>query len=142
VIKTVTHEEVTKEALGGAHTHNERSGVAHFACPSEAAAMALSRELLSYLPSNNAEDPPNRPTKDDPRRSCPELIDAIPEDPSRPYDIRAVIRSIADDGAFLEVQELFARNIVIGFARIAGRASASSRTSRWCWRAASTSTRR
>jgi propionyl-CoA carboxylase beta chain len=121
VIKAVTHEEVTKEALGGAHTHNERSGVAHFACPSEAAAMALSRELLSYLPSNNAEDPPNRPTKDDPRRSCPELIDAIPEDPSRPYDIRAVIRSIADDGAFLEVQELFARNIVIGFVRIAGQ---------------------
>lgn len=121
VIKTVTHEEVTKEALGGAATHNERSGVAHFACASEAAAAAMTRELLGYLPSNNMEDPPRRPTTDDPARSCPELEGFVPVDAAKPYDIRAVIRAVADDGAFLEVQEHFARNIVIGFCRIAGQ---------------------
>ena len=121
VIKTVTHEEVTKEALGGAATHNERSGVAHFACPSEAAAMAMTRELLSYLPSNNMEDPPARPTADDPARACPELEGFVPVDASKPYDIRTIIRAVADDGAFLEVQEHFARNIVIGFVRIGGQ---------------------
>ena len=121
VIKAVTHEEVTKEALGGAQAHNERSGVAHFACPSEAAALALTRELLSFLPSNNLEEPPVRPTKDDPRRSCPELRDVIPPDSSKPYDIRAIIRAVADDGYFLEVHEHFARNMVIGFVRIAGQ---------------------
>jgi propionyl-CoA carboxylase beta chain len=121
VIKTVTHEEVTKEALGGAATHNERSGVAHFACPSEAAAMAMTRELLSYLPSNNMEDPPRRPTTDDPARACPELEGFVPVDATKPYDIRTIIRAVADDGAFLEVQEHFARNIVIGFCRIDGQ---------------------
>ncbi|HEY8375593.1 MAG TPA: acyl-CoA carboxylase subunit beta [Nannocystis sp.] len=121
VIKTVTHEEVTKEALGGAATHNERSGVAHFACPSEAAAMAMTRELLSYLPSNNMEDPPRRPTTDDPARLCPELESFVPVDPAKPYDIRAIIRAVADDGVFLEVQEHYARNIVIGFCRIDGQ---------------------
>ena len=121
VIKTVTHEEVTKEALGGAATHNEKSGVAHFACPSEAAAAAMTRELLGYLPSNNMEDPPHRPTADDPHRATPELADFVPVDASRPYDIRTIIRAVADDGAFLEVQEHFARNMVIGFCRIDGR---------------------
>ncbi|WP_276603802.1 acyl-CoA carboxylase subunit beta [Nannocystis pusilla] len=121
VIKTVTHEEVTKEALGGAATHNEKSGVAHFACPSEAAAAAMTRELLGYLPSNNMEDPPHRPTADDPNRATPELADFVPVDASRPYDIRTIIRAVADDGAFLEVQEHFARNMVIGFCRIDGR---------------------
>ncbi|MBL9102913.1 MAG: acyl-CoA carboxylase subunit beta [Myxococcales bacterium] len=121
VIKTVTHEEVTKEALGGAGTHNERSGVAHFACPSEAAAMAMTRELLSFLPSNNAEDPPRRATADDPRRLTPELADFVPVDSSKPYDIRAIIGAVADDGHFFEVQEHFARNIVIGFVRIDGQ---------------------
>jgi propionyl-CoA carboxylase beta chain len=121
VIKAVTHEEVTKEALGGAQTHNEKSGVAHFACASEAAAMATTRELLSFLPSNNMEDPPPRPTKDDVRRTCPELKDVVPLDPSKPYDIRTVIKSIADDGHFLEVQEGYARNMVIGFVRIGGQ---------------------
>ncbi|MDC0721381.1 acyl-CoA carboxylase subunit beta [Nannocystis bainbridge] len=121
VIKTVTHEEVTKEALGGAATHNEKSGVAHFACPSEAAAAAMTRELLGYLPSNNMEDPPHRPTTDDPARATPELADFVPVDASRPYDIRTIIRAVADDGAFLEVQEHFARNMVIGFCRIDGR---------------------
>ncbi|MBZ5708769.1 acyl-CoA carboxylase subunit beta [Nannocystis pusilla] len=121
VIKTVTHEEVTKEALGGAATHNEKSGVAHFACPSEAAAAAMTRELLGYLPSNNMEDPPRRPTTDDPNRTTPELAEFVPVDASRPYDIRTIIRAVADDGAFLEVQEHFARNMVIGFCRIDGR---------------------
>jgi len=121
VIKTVTHEEVTKEALGGAATHNERSGVAHFACASEAAAIALTRELLGYLPSNNMEDPPRRPSVDDPARACPELAGFVPVDSSKPYDIRAIIRAVADEGAFLEVQEHWARNIVVGFCRIDGR---------------------
>ncbi|MEZ4426615.1 MAG: acyl-CoA carboxylase subunit beta [Nannocystaceae bacterium] len=121
VIKTVTHEEVTKEALGGARTHNEKSGVAHFACPNEAAAMAMTRELLGFLPSNNMEDAPPRPTVDDPERACPELADLVPTDPQKPYDIRKIIRAVADDGGFLEVHEHFARNIVIGFLRVAGR---------------------
>jgi len=121
VIKTVTHEEVTKEALGGAGTHNEKSGVAHFASPSEEAAMAMTRELLSYLPSNNMEDPPARPTADDPARACPELESFVPVDAAKPYDIRTIIKAVADDGAFLEVQEHFARNIVIGFVRINGQ---------------------
>jgi propionyl-CoA carboxylase beta chain len=120
VIKTVTHEEVTKEALGGASTHNERSGVAHFACPSEAAAMAMTRELLGFLPSNNMEDPPRRATADDPQRATPELEGFVPVDSTKPYDIRAIVRAVADDGHFLEVQEHFARNIVVGFVRIHG----------------------
>jgi propionyl-CoA carboxylase beta chain len=122
VIKTVTHEEVTKEALGGAATHNERSGVAHFACPSEPAAMAMTRELLSFLPSNNMEDPPRRATADDPQRLTPELTDFVPVDSSKPYDIRTIVRAVADDGHFFEVQEHFARNIVIGFIRVDGQA--------------------
>ncbi len=121
VIKTVTHEEVTKEALGGAATHNEKSGVAHYACPSEPAVMAVARELLGFLPSNNMEDPPRRPTVDDPQRLCPELEGFVPLDSARPYDIRNIIRAVADDGHFLEVQEHFARNIVIGFVRIDGQ---------------------
>ncbi len=121
VIKTVTHEEVTKEALGGAATHNERSGVAHFACPSEPAAMAMTRELLGFLPSNNMEDPPRRATADDPQRLLPELADFVPVDTARPYDIRTIVRAVADDGHFFEVQEHFARNIVIGFVRIDGQ---------------------
>ena len=121
VIKTVTHEEVTKEALGGAATHNEKSGVAHYACPSEPAVMAVARELLGFLPSNNMEDPPRRATTDDPQRLCPELEAFVPLDSARPYDIRNIIRAVADDGHFLEVQEHFARNIVIGFVRIDGQ---------------------
>jgi len=121
VIKTVTHEEVTKEALGGAATHNEKSGVAHYACPSEPAVMAVARELLGFLPSNNMEDAPRRPTVDDPQRLCPELEGFVPVDSARPYDIRNIIRAVADDGHFLEVQEHFARNIVIGFVRIDGQ---------------------
>jgi propionyl-CoA carboxylase beta chain len=121
VIKTVTHEDVTKEVLGGAATHNERSGVAHFACPTEAAALLMTRELLSFLPANNMEDAPRRPTTDDPQRLTPELAEAVPVDPCKPYDIREIVRSVADDGHFFEVQERFARNIVVGFIRIDGR---------------------
>ncbi len=121
VIKAVTHEEVTKEALGGAQAHNEKSGVAHFACANEAAAMAMTRELLSFFPSNNMEDPPRRPTKDDAHRECAELKDTVPLDPSKPYDIRTIITAIADDGHFVEVQEHFARNMVIGLMRIDGQ---------------------
>jgi len=121
VIKAVTHEEVTKDDLGGARTHNEKSGVAHFSCPTEVAALALTRELLSYLPSNNMDDAPKRPTDDDARRPCPELREIVPLDPSKPYDIRVIIKAIADEGRFFEVQEHFARNMVVGFIRVAGQ---------------------
>jgi propionyl-CoA carboxylase beta chain len=121
VIKTVTHEVVTKEELGGARSHNEKSGVAHFSCPDEAAAMAMTRQVLSYMPSNNMEDVPRSTTADEPTRLCPELSDYIPEDPGKPYDVRGVITSVADDGQFLEVHQGFARNMVVGFIRVAGQ---------------------
>ncbi|TPV95158.1 MAG: methylmalonyl-CoA carboxyltransferase [Myxococcales bacterium FL481] len=121
VIKTVTREEVTKEDLGGAMTHNSTSGVAHFACPNEDAAIASTRELLSFLPSNNLDAPPLGAQDDDPRRSCPELRDIVPLDPSKPYDIRTIVKSVADNGHFVEVQKHWARNIVCGFVRVNGR---------------------
>ena len=121
VIRTVTHEEVTKEQLGGATTHNERSGVAHFRCADEAAALAMTRQLLSFLPSNNLGTAPALANADDPERRCPELRDVVPVDPSKAYDIRRIITAIADGGQFLEVQEGYARNMVIGFVRVAGR---------------------
>ena len=121
VIKTVTHEEVTKEELGGAGTHNEKSGVAHFRCASEAGALAMVRQLLSFLPSNNMDDPPALTSADDASRSCDALTDLVPEDPSKPYDIRAIITEIADGGQFLEVQEHFAKNMVVGFVRLDGK---------------------
>jgi propionyl-CoA carboxylase beta chain len=120
VIKAVTHEEVTKEALGGASAHSTKSGVAHFACPNEAAAVAVTREIISYLPSNNLETPPVRPTTDEVSRRCPELENLVPADPAKPYDIREIVRAIADDRRFLEVHENYARNIVVGFIRIGG----------------------
>jgi propionyl-CoA carboxylase beta chain len=120
VIKAVTHEEVTKEALGGAQTHNERSGVAHFRCGNEAAALALTREVLSYLPANNMGQAPVRASSDAAERSCAELASVVPADPSKPYDIRKIVTAIADDGKFLEVQEHWARNMVVGFMRIEG----------------------
>jgi propionyl-CoA carboxylase beta chain len=120
VIKTVTHEEVTKEALGGAMTHNQKSGVGHFACADEAAALALTRLLFGYLPSNNMEPPPVRGTSDPSDRPCNELVDLVPENPNKPYDIRKIITSVADDGTFLEVHEHYAKNIVVGYIRIAG----------------------
>ena len=120
VIKTVTHEEVTKEALGGAMAHNQKSGVGHFACPDEAAALALTRELIGFLPSNNLEPAPWRETSDPSDRDCPELHDLVPENPNKPYDIRKIISAVADEGVFFEVQEHFAKNIVVGFIHLAG----------------------
>lgn len=121
VIKTVTHEEVTKEALGGGRTHNEKSGVAHFLAADDSALLAQVRELLSFLPANNAEDPPRRATKDDLGRRAPELRTAVPENPNKPYDIKSIIKAAVDDAYFFEVQELFAQNMVVGFARLGGR---------------------
>src|SRR4051812_41241826 len=121
VIKTVTHEEVSKEDLGGAQTHNARSGVAHFAADDEGGAIRVLRELLSFLPSNNLEDPPLAPTQDPPDRRDEALKTLVPENPNKPYDIKEVVRAVVDDRHFLEVQEHFARNIVCGFARLAGR---------------------
>ncbi|MCS6799698.1 MAG: acyl-CoA carboxylase subunit beta [Myxococcota bacterium] len=121
VIRAVTHEEVTKEALGGAHTHATRSGVAHFACPDDESCLATIRTLLSYLPSNNCEDPPRVPCADPVDREDPQLDDVVPTDPTRPYDIREVIRRVVDHGHILEVHADYAQNIVCGFARVGGR---------------------
>ena len=120
VIKSVTHEEVTKEDLGGALTHNARSGVAHFAVDDDRAGLQLIRELLSYLPSNNLEDPPFRPAEDAAEREAPELETLIPQEPNRPYDIKQLIARVVDQGRFLEVHEHYAANIVVGFARLGG----------------------
>ncbi|HEV2459211.1 MAG TPA: acyl-CoA carboxylase subunit beta, partial [Ktedonobacterales bacterium] len=121
VLKTVTHEEVTFEELGGATVHNSTSGVAHFSMPSEAECLRAIRTLLSYLPSNNVDDPPLLPSDDPPDRADHELDDIIPDNPNRPYDIKDVIRRVVDRGSFFEVQELWAQNIVVGFARLGGR---------------------
>jgi propionyl-CoA carboxylase beta chain len=121
VIKTVTHEEVSKEDLGGAMTHNARSGVAHFAVEDDRACLGLIRDLLSYLPSNNMEDPPLHKTDDPPGREDPALDALVPEETNRPYDIKDLIRGVVDEGRFLEVHEHFAPNIVVGFARFGGR---------------------
>jgi propionyl-CoA carboxylase beta chain len=121
VIKTVTHEEVTKEELGGALTHNSRSGVAHFAVDDDRACLALLRELLGYLPSNNLEEAPRRPTDDPPDREEAALDTLVPLEPSKPYDMKTLIQAVADGGRFLEVHAHFAANIVVGFARFAGR---------------------
>jgi propionyl-CoA carboxylase beta chain len=118
VIKTVTHEEVTKEELGGAMAHNSVSGVAHFAAENDQNCLTMIRELFSYLPNNNLEDPPLGPATDDAERSEEALNKVVPEDPNIPYDIKEVIRLIVDDGNFFEVQEFFATNIVVGFARL------------------------
>lgn len=122
VIKTVTHEEVTKEELGGATTHAGKSGVAHFTAANDAACLLTVRKLLSYLPSNNLEDPPAVATDDPADRETPALDELIPRDPNRPYDIHELIRGVTDDGEFLEVHADYARNLVVGFARFAGRA--------------------
>jgi propionyl-CoA carboxylase beta chain len=121
VIRTVTHEEISKEDLGGAHAHNRTSGVAHFAVPDDRSCLALIRELLSFLPQNNHEDPPVRPTRDDPDRREDRLRTIVPENPNQPYDIKEVVRLVVDEGYFLEVQEEHAPNIVVGFARLDGR---------------------
>ena len=121
VIKTVLNEEVSFEELGGAMTHNAASGVAHFATDSEEECLASIRELLSYLPQNNMEDPPRRETRDDPER-CDESLNAlVPDNPNKPYDMKELIRGVVDDGEFFEVQEHFALNIVVGFGHLDGQ---------------------
>ncbi len=121
VIKTVTHEEVTKEALGGAVTHNSVSGVAHFAADSDEHALRIVRELFSFIPSNNLEDPPRLEVSDPVDRVEPKLNEIVPEASNQPYDIRDVINAVVDDGYFFEVQQMFAPNICVGFARLGGR---------------------
>jgi propionyl-CoA carboxylase beta chain len=121
VIKTVTHQEVTKEALGGAITHNSVSGVAHFAADSDEHALRIVRELFSFIPSNNLEDPPRVEVSDPVDRLEPKLNDIVPEASNQPYDIRDVVNAVVDDGYFFEVQQMFAPNICVGFARLGGR---------------------
>jgi propionyl-CoA carboxylase beta chain len=121
VIKTVTNEDVSKEDLGGASAHAAKSGVCHLTAPDDRAAIARLRELLSYLPSNNAEDPPHRATTDPIEREVPELDAMIPAESSKPYDIKNVVRAVVDDGRLLEIHDRYAMNIVVGFARIGGR---------------------
>jgi propionyl-CoA carboxylase beta chain len=121
VIKTVTHEEVTKEELGGAVTHNSVSGVAHFAADSDEHALRIVRELFSFIPSNNLEDPPRVEVSDPVDRLESKLNDIVPEASNQPYDIRDVINHVVDDGYFFEVQQMFAPNICVGFARLGGR---------------------
>jgi propionyl-CoA carboxylase beta chain len=121
VIRTVTHEEVSKEDLGGAMRHNETSGVAHFAVADDRECLLLLSELLSYLPSNNVDDVPRRQTSDSPDREDPALDRLVPASPHQPYDMLDLIHSVADDGAFLEVHQHFARNLIVGFARLDGR---------------------
>jgi propionyl-CoA carboxylase beta chain len=120
VVKTVTHEEVTFEELGGADAHAEKSGVCHIVADTEANTLFLVRKLLSYLPQNNMEDPPFVPTVDSSLRVEPALDTIIPDDPSKPYDIKDVISLLVDEGEFYEIQEGFAQNIVVGFARLGG----------------------
>ena len=120
VVKAVTHEEVTFEELGGADVHSEISGVCHLAADSEPDALYLIRKLLSFIPQNNMEDPPYTNNEDDPLRMEEALNTLIPEDPSKPYDIKDAIRLIVDGNIFFEIQEAYAPNIVIGFARLGG----------------------
>jgi propionyl-CoA carboxylase beta chain len=121
VIKAVTHEEVTQEALGGASAHTSVSGVAHFAAEDEQAALAVLRALLGYVPQNNMEEAPRRPSDDPSDRRIPALDELVPANPNRPYDIKELITAVADDGRFLEVQADYAANIVIGFVHLGGR---------------------
>jgi propionyl-CoA carboxylase beta chain len=121
VIKTVTHEEVTKEELGGAHTHAETSGVSHFTAPDDAAALRQVRKLISYLPLSNAELPPVLAGAENADRDTKRILDILPNESSKPYDIKHVIEDTVDDSSFYEVQSGYARNIVVGFARIQGR---------------------
>jgi propionyl-CoA carboxylase beta chain len=121
VIKTVTHEQVTKEELGGAQTHNEKSGVAHFAVEDDGECLLLIRELLAFMPSNNLDDPPAAATADPVDRAEASLDTLVPALPTQPYDMLDVVHAVVDDGNFLEVQRHFARNLIVGFARLGGR---------------------
>ncbi|MCJ7508055.1 MAG: acyl-CoA carboxylase subunit beta, partial [candidate division Zixibacteria bacterium] len=121
VVKTVTHEEVSYDQLGGAIVHSTKSGVAHFACENEAETLSLVRKLFSYIPLNNMEDPPEIECKDPVDREDEELNSIIPENPNKPYDMKEIIKKVVDDGDFLEVHKDFAQNIIVGFARLGGR---------------------
>ncbi len=123
VVKTVTHESVTKEQLGGATTHNETSGVAHFAVANDRECLALVRSLLSYLPGNNIDDPPIGDQGDPVDRESPELDSLVPSQPNQPYDMHDLVTVVADEGSFLEVHAQYARNIIVGFARLGGRSA-------------------
>lgn len=120
VVKSVMQENVSQEELGGGRIHATESGVAHFLSSDDRECLLKVRELLSYLPSNNQSDPPYIAPRDDPERRCPELEQLVPVDPHKPYDVRTVIASIVDDGRFLEIHELWAQNMVVGFARLDG----------------------
>ena len=121
VVKTVTHEDVSFDQLGGADTHGGTSGVAHFVHASEPETIAAIRELMSFLPGNNLDAPPLRPTEDPADRRDEALLDLMPDSPTKPYDMHEVVRRVIDDGAFLEVQPDYAGNIIVGFARLGGR---------------------
>ena len=121
VIKTVTNEDVTFEELGGAMTHNTKSGVAHFAVDDDESCLSAIRRLLAYLPSNNVDDPPRRPSGDPADRMEARLGDIVPPEPNKPYDMKEIVRLVMDDGAFFEVHEHFAPNIIVGFAHLDGR---------------------
>ena len=121
VVKTVTHEDVTKEELGGAMTHNATSGVAHFAAEDDRECLALIRDLLSFMPGNNLDDPPRALATDSPDREDETLDRLVPPSPSQPYDMLDLVHTIADGGYFLEVHQHFAKNIIVGFARLDGR---------------------
>jgi propionyl-CoA carboxylase beta chain len=121
VLKTVTHEEVTKEQLGGATTHNSVSGVAQFLAHNDEECLLLIRELFSFIPSNNLEEVPKRSTSDPPNRTEPALNTLVPVESNIPYDIKDIIHAVADDGYFFEVHELYAKNLVVGFARLDAR---------------------
>ena len=121
VNKAVAHEEVSKEALGGAATHASKSGVSHLTAADDRTCIAQVRELLSFLPSNNQEDPPVKPSADPKLREVPELDTMIPVESNRPYDVKDVIRAVVDDGHLFEIHEAYAQNIVVGFARVGGR---------------------
>ncbi|WP_413582995.1 acyl-CoA carboxylase subunit beta [Bdellovibrio sp. HCB288] len=121
VIKTVTHEDVTKEELGGATTHSAKSGVAHFAAEDDKHCLLLIRELMNFLPSNNLDDAPALPNTDRPDRLTEAIMNLIPENPKKPYDMLAVITECVDEGYFLEIHKHFAQNVIVGFARFNGR---------------------
>jgi propionyl-CoA carboxylase beta chain len=121
VIRTVTHEDVTKDELGGAMTHNATSGVAHFAVADDRACLRLIRDLLGYLPGNNVDDPPRVETTDPIDREDESLDRLVPESPNQPYDMLDLVHTVVDEGIFLEVHQHYARNIIVGFARLGGR---------------------
>jgi propionyl-CoA carboxylase beta chain len=120
VIRAATHEEVTMQELGGADTHSQKSGVCHLEADDDASALTMIRELLSYIPSNNVDDPPFVASSDDPARVDPALDSIVPESPNKPYDMGDIIRRVIDDGHFFEVQKDYAQNMLIGFARMGG----------------------